>query len=74
MTATVITKPNMQRILKQLRATKFADVQKVSNGYVVTANCDGKSIKTGDVMLKAMIGNNNYLVRSLPGLLDAVTA
>ena len=66
----IITKPNMQRILKELRATSFCDVQKISNGYVVKAAMNGKTIRKGDVLLKAMIGTNGYLVRSEPGLLN----
>ena len=66
----IITKPNMQRILKELRTMPFCDVQKISNGYLVTAKRDGKTIKKGDTLLKAMIGTNGYLVRSEPGLLD----
>ena len=41
----------------------FCDVQKISNGSVVTAKRDGKTIKKGDTLLKAMIGTNGYLVR-----------
>jgi hypothetical protein len=70
MNSQIITKPNMQRILKDLRATPFCDVQKISNGYVVTAKKDGKTIRKGDVLLKAMIGTSGYLVRSEPGLLN----
>ena len=66
----IITKPNMQRILKDLRTMPFCDVQKISNGYLVTAKRDGKTIRKGDVLLKAMIGTSGYLVRSEPGLLD----
>ena len=66
----IITKPNMQRILKELRTMPFCDVQKISNGYLVTAKRDGKTIKKGDTLLKAMIGTSGYLVRSEPGLLD----
>ena len=66
----IITKPNMQRILKDLRTMPFCDVQKISNGYLVTAKRDGKIIRKGDVLLKAMIGTSGYLVRSEPGLLD----
>ena len=73
MTATIITKPNMQRILKELRAVEFADVQKIPGGYLVTATRNGATLKAGDVLLKAMTGRNGYLVRSQPGLLDAVT-
>ena len=47
----------------------FCDVQKISNGYVVTAKKDGKTIKKGDTLLKAMIGTNGYLVRSQDGML-----
>ena len=71
MNSQIITKPNMQRILKDLRTMPFCDVQKISNGYLVTAKRDGKTIKKGDTLLKAMIGTNGYLVRSEPGLLDA---
>ena len=66
----IITKPNMQRILKDLRTMPFCDVQKISNGYLVTAKRDGKTIKKGDTLLKAMIGTNGYLVRSQVGMLD----
>ena len=69
MNSQIITKPNMQRILKELRTMPFCDVQKISNGYVVTAKKDGKTIKKGDTLLKAMIGTNGYLVRSQDGML-----
>jgi len=68
----VITKPNMQRILKDLRTMSFCEVQKISNGYLVTAKKDGKAIKKGDTLLKAMIGTNGYLVRSQVGMLDSI--
>ena len=70
MTSQIISKPNMQRILKDLRQQSFCDVQKISNGYVVKAAMNGKTIRKGDVLLKAMIGTNGYLVRSEPGLLN----
>tara|TARA_R100000306_G_scaffold60613_1_gene60918 strand:- start:2036 stop:2275 length:240 start_codon:yes stop_codon:yes gene_type:complete len=66
----IITKPNMQRILKDLRTMPLCDVQKIENGYLVTAKKDGKTIKKGDTLLKAMIGANGYLVRSQAGMLD----
>jgi hypothetical protein len=62
----IITKPNMQRILKDLRTMPFCDVQKISNGYLVTAKRDGAL----PIWEKAMIGTSGYLVRSEPGLLD----
>tara|TARA_R100001086_G_C11738375_1_gene231744 strand:- start:137 stop:376 length:240 start_codon:yes stop_codon:yes gene_type:complete len=66
----IITKPNMQRILKELRTMPFCDVQKIENGYLVTAKRDGKTIKKGDTLLKAMIGTYGYRVRSQAGMLD----
>jgi len=72
MNSQIITKPNMQRILKELRTMPFCDVQKISNGYVVTAKKDGKTIKKGDTLLKAMIGTNGYLVRSQDGMLASI--
>ena len=38
----------------------------------VTAKKDGKAIKKGDTLLKAMIGTNGYLVRSQAGMLDSI--
>ena len=67
----LLNKRNLQAILKSLRATKYLEVTKLDNGYEVTANQDGKSIKKGDVLLKAMKGTNGYLVRAQEGLLMA---
>ena len=66
----IINKTNLQAILKSLRGTPFCKVTKLDNGYEVTASRDGKTIKQGDVLLKAMIGTNGYLVRAKTGLLS----
>jgi hypothetical protein len=66
----IINKNNLQAILKSLRGTSFCEVTKVNNGYEVIASRNGKNISKGDVLLKAMKGNNGYLVRVKVGLLS----
>ena len=65
----LLNKRNLQAILKSLRGTKYLEITKLENGYEVTANQDGKSIKKGDVLLKAMKGTNGYLVSAKEGML-----
>jgi len=55
MKATVISKPDMQRLLRGLRETGY-QVDKLTHGYEVLD-------KTGLTVLKSMAGRGGYLVR-----------
>lgn len=65
MTTKIISKPNMQRLLKCLRLEGY-EVSKCPTGYLVVVD--------GTLMLKAMMGHNGYLVRFSPELLTTVKA
>ena len=67
----VLNKRNLQSILQTLRGNDYITVAKIDNGYQVTANQDGRNIKKGDTLLKAMNGSNGYLVQYKEGLLLA---
>ena len=44
-------------------------IETTDEGYAVRANQDGKTIKKGDVLLKAYRNKHNYIVSHVEGLL-----
>lgn len=60
MTTKLFTKPQLQEVVKGLRAAGYT-VTKTSNGYEVMFD--------GTLIFKAMIGSRAYLVRYDPALL-----
>lgn len=65
----VIGKPNMQNILKEFKDSPLVMIETTDEGYAVRANQDGKTIKKGDVLLKAYRNKHNYIVGHVEGLL-----
>ena len=63
METTIMTKPNMQRILDTLRADGVKVTKTSTDGYI--AEYKGKQI------LRASKAANGYLVKSVPGLISA---
>lgn len=60
-----IPKPDLQAMLKALRAAGLM-VTKVPNGYEVIAGFHNRTL-----LLKAMNGRHDYLVRMVPDLFEA---
>jgi hypothetical protein len=58
----VISKPEVQEMLKALRQAPGLDVQRIENGYSVTHK------PTGTLLFKAMNATNGYLVRMADNL------
>ena len=69
MNTIVIAKPNMQSILTVFKGEPLVSIETTKEGYIVRANQDGKTIKTGDVLLKAYRNKHNYIVSHVEGLL-----
>ena len=65
----VIAKPNLQNILTVFKNEPLVKIETTKEGYIVRANQDGKTIKTGDVLLKAYRNKHNYIVSHVEGLL-----
>ena len=65
----VIAKPNLQNILTVFKNEPLVKIERTKEGYIVRANENGKTIKKGDVLLKAYRNKHNYLVTHVEGLL-----
>jgi len=64
MVVRVISKPEVQEMLKALRQAPGLDVQKITNGYTVTHK------PTGTLLFRASNATNGYLVRMADNLFD----
>ena len=65
----VIAKPNLQNILTVFMNEPLLKIERTKEAYIVRANENGKTIKKGDVLLKAFRNKHNYIVTHVEGLI-----